>query len=545
MTPKFHRSLGRMERWLATRAQKAWYTHVIGWARLEGTSKSAAQLKDTIKARVLKLTELIPNLRLLLHEKSTTAPQEFWELGTLKPEDLPVEFRSTNADSEEARHGLFQNLLEELLVKEFEVLAPETNMGGAPPAHPHQNGPSKWSDFLRWKLVVLLHPTEAGTGYVDLALAFAHDIADGKSGMALVKMLLDPAQLPFSDWKSVASKSKTSEILDKSPSTHLPVDAIASNTMPRITRLLSDAFQELLIPPSFKRRWFLEDYFVGVNEPGSEKGQDVPERDSLVASPARVKVFHLPAEMTPKIMAACKKNGAKLHGVFLTAALRATTKVIEQVAEREPAKLVTGTASRKIGGTKQNSLKIRVNTPVDLRGLACGLPDETHERFPVGVYIAVANTDHVLPYPAPKESSTDSFWAQAKENAGLVAESASTAPHLLGIMSFIGDSKDWHKFQAGNRQGYPGGRMETLMVSNVRSWKMKVGLDHGWEVAAAGFTQDNELTGALLDLDVATVNGVISGALNWRDGVGSIDEKHGDATSWIKWFREEIESIIV
>ena len=86
--------------------------------------------------------------------------------------------------------------------------------------------------------------------------------------------------------------------------------------------------------------------------------------------------------------------------------------------------------------------------------------------------------------------------------------------------------------------------MESIMVSNVRSWTfppLPVGDSKTpWQVVAAGFSQDSEVTGGLLDLDVATVNGVVSGAFNWREGVGGVTRE--DAEAWCRWWKEEIEA---
>ncbi|KAI9028406.1 hypothetical protein DFJ74DRAFT_658810 [Hyaloraphidium curvatum] len=548
MKPRFYRPLGRMERWLATRADNGFYTNVLAFLRLSGDPGSdPAALRAHMARRVAALAEELPNLRLLLKERSRKAPQEFYVLESLPETALPLEVRETAARDESSRDAELEKAMEELLLRGFPVLGPSADIIGPAPKHPERDRQPEWSHWLRWRMILLVHPAgEDGLPRADVAMAYAHDIADGKSGPAILKMLVDPDFVPYAEY----DPASFAEGFGKYPDALPPIDAVAKGTMPPVSTIVAEAFKELVIPSWLKRKFFLEDYWVGFNDNGSEKGADVKTVDEMKRTPARVRLITFPAPLMKLILAACKARGSRLHAVLLTASLHATASILARVAARSasPSKTQTGVAARHLPRSqgKQQTIKLRVNSPVDLRAVACSLPDETGKRMPIGVFIGIANTDHVLRYPPPETAGLpDGFWDDVAANADQLVRGVSTAVHIHGVMSFIGDSSDWYAMQQGNRKGYPGGRMESVMVSNARTWSVPTFEAGGrWAADAGGFSQDNEITGAVLDLDVTTVNGVLTGALNWREGIGSIDEATGgDITRWVELFTGIMEKV--
>lgn len=528
MLPSLYRPLGRMERWLATRAELGVYTSVCAYARL-GTGDvggDGSDVVDSIKRRLVGLCHSLANLRLVTVERNEKAPQEFFDLGEIDPTNLPIEIKKSDALEENDRTAALESAIEALLAKPFPIIKLPGHQGNSlpdrPPVSPHKlrtiihndNLPvmAKWMDFLRWKLVVLCH----ASGHLDVALVYAHDIADGKSGLAMLKMIFDDEFSPFTDWKSVAPDCLE---LDKFPSAHPPVDAVARDTAPSTKKMLINAIKDLV--PSIKRKFFLEKYYTGNNPPDAEKGQSVPSIAQVAARPTRIRLFELSAAFVSGLLEACRARGLKLHGLLVAAALIATANLGHRTSLRRPDLTLTGL-------NKQSShLVIKCNTPVDLRANA-RLPI-SGSAFPIGAYVASVESTHDVPVPC----ASTNLWPLAHQSSASISAEAGNAQQLLGTISYIGDDISWHTFQSGNRHLYPSGRMESIMVSNVLTWTFPAFLNRS---VRAGFTQDSEITGALIDLDVATVNGVLCAAANFREGIGGIEER--DVEDWInEWKR--------
>lgn len=532
MPPSFYRPLGRLERWLATRAELGVYTSVCAYARLgrpEGADGDASKVTDSIRKRLAELSRALANLRLVVVERDAKAAQEFFDLGEIDSSGLPIEVKNSDSVEESDRTAELERSIEALLVAPFPIVKLPGFKGAwlpdRPPAHPHPDKlhlsdhsitptkTAKWTDFLRWKLVILSH----ASGEIDLALAYAHDIADGKSGLAMLKMIFDEEFAPFADWKSVVPDCPE---LEKFPGAHPPVDAVARETSLPLKKLLVDAFKELVLPPKIKRKFFLANYYTGNNPPDGENGQSVPSIAQITASPTRIRLFELPASHVTCLLEACRAKGLKLHALLVAAALIATSNLAHRISLRRPDLILTGFDKRT------STLAIKCNTPVDLRGNS-RLPT-SGPAFPIGAFIATAESTH--PVPLPCQSS--SLWTLAREASLAISSESANAPQLLGTLSYIGDNTPWHTFQLSNRTGHPSGRMESIMVSNILTWSIPPFLGRSIK---GGFAQCNEVTGALVDLDVATVDGVLGCAVNFREGIGGIDS--GDVGEWIGEWR--------
>ncbi|TVY75561.1 putative alcohol acetyltransferase FCK4 [Lachnellula suecica] len=441
------RPVGNIERFSTVRHNLGIYRCVANTARYTA-SHGPENLPSFIEAALAKVILEHPALCCGIVNEDKNDPA-FVRLDTIDVSKR-IEYRKLNVSTAEEH----DRALAEILEQRHSELWPDTDT--LPP----------------WKMIIVESESSSSGGTIfDAIFAFHHAIGDGLSGLVFHRSLLEALNGPGSD--ELTTKIKIPEAIDLPPAMEKSIDFKISWFF-----LLTQLWNEL------RPRWLFPD--------ASPPWTASPCSASNIQNyKSRVKVMAIPAELVPKVLAACREQKATitglLHGIIVTS-----------LASHVPEALCFAS------GTPFSLRHLTGLSPTNAMG--CQVSGHTSKYTPETISRIRSSTT--------PEQVTSEIWSIARDFRTSMAAELAGLPNdnQIGLLPYVSSLHNMFESKMGKPRG------ETYELSNVGSLQNE-NPEGRWKIERYFFSQSGMGTGAPVSFNVASVGGGPLGiTVTWLEG---------------------------
>ncbi|KAF9312541.1 hypothetical protein BG003_006156 [Podila horticola] len=352
-----------------------------------------------------------------------------------------------------------------------------------------------------WRIVVA-HVTEDDSFYI--LYVFCHNIADGRSGVALTEQLVE--RLNYEATTALSTETLSTIVVSPTDPLPEPLEKRA-NCYPSISTLVKEAVSALLLPAVIKKA-FEKKYWAG-------------EFDASLEAPHETQVgyWRLTEQETKQIVHAAKTHNTTVHAILFSASVFATKAVFLSKKNDDDD---DANKEKPIYSTTDDALVF--TSPVAIRDLI----HPPIARADQGCYSSEITTRDI------RIDLETCFWDLSRQLRDQIVQGTQTPAGVQGLLEYVGllqflpnHPGGWEAFLRGRVAKEQHGRQSTLELSNVgRAWEQaKDDKKLVFQVQEGIFSQSAMITGPAVMLNAATANGVLTVVGTWQRATFSGREK--------------------